>query len=179
MPFPYTNRNSKHASVTVRSPRFFNPTRIRFKWLGGRGSASRPGQRGFLGMALRRVVDNAYVKWERQASKSSKFENVEWVLPPSTTGEFTLDLIDASDSEDDFSYLAINEVEITADPVPTGGPLLAGTHDGCQWYRWQITKHGEPEVLIFEADSGGKAHSMHIYTCQGVMFTFPLPYSIV
>jgi len=166
MPSPYVLRDSVHPPVCVRSPTFFNPTRIRFRIKGGRGNAVRPGEPGFLGVALRRVVNGAYSKWFcRQASDpSTRYEEVEWVLPPGATGEYTLDIIDACEG----AHITVNDVEISAEPEATGGPLLAGTPDGRHWYRWQVTKHGEPEVIVFEADSHGQAQAMSIYTAQGV-----------
>ena len=79
MPSPYVLRDSKHPPVRVRSPAFFNPTRIRFRIKGGRGDAGSPGEPGFLGVALRRVVDGAYPKWfcRQSSDPSTRYEEIE------------------------------------------------------------------------------------------------------
>ena len=169
MPSPYALRHTVHSPIVVRSPRFFNPTRIRFKIQGGIGVAVKPNETGFLGVALRRVSDNAYVKWFRRSENSKTFREVEWVLPASTSGEFTLELIDSYGCGDEWGHVGLNDVEIFSDAMPTGGPLLSGTHDGRLWFRWQLNKRGEPELLCFEADEeGGVASTMYVYAYPDV-----------
>eukprot|EP00466_Bigelowiella_natans_P009528 jgi/Bigna1/141140/aug1.60_g15848 len=186
-PFPYALRDTMHAPVIVRSPIFYNPRRIRFKLLGGRGQPN-PTDSGFLGVGLRRVKDGKYVKWHRNLEKTDKFEGTEWLLPPSLEGGFTFDLIDRTQggADDELQHVGLNDVEIVGDDVPTGGPLLSGTVDGDQWFRWRINHLGEPEVLIFFSSTRShfgddteedepdaktvkrKVQSMHLYTCPGV-----------
>ena len=102
--------------VRVSSPSFCNPTEVSFRLGGGTGNDqySKPGDIGFLGVGLRNVDNDQYVKyhmrnkWNPQVPNPYYKDLVEWSL--SMKGCFVLEIIDSTSNG---HFAMLQDVSIT------------------------------------------------------------------
>eukprot|EP01062_Namystynia_karyoxenos_P069601 TRINITY_DN65061_c0_g1_i1.p1 TRINITY_DN65061_c0_g1~~TRINITY_DN65061_c0_g1_i1.p1 ORF type:complete len:2569 (+),score=758.73 TRINITY_DN65061_c0_g1_i1:58-7764(+) len=122
-PVPWTvdarDRVGDHAAVLVQSPPFCHPREISFQLMGGLGDLvwvdqNRvpvvPGQPGFLGVALRDLATDKYVRYQRNDKYREEFKTHTWDLGAGLSGCYTLDLIDAANGWE--AWAAIQNVHI-------------------------------------------------------------------
>ncbi len=144
IPTPFGGRDSSHNTIVFRSPEFqlYEAGDLSFYLLGGMGGQASPGDSfdalptsssssGFLGLALRRASDGAYLLSGRRSSsqQGSSWQQISWTeaeIATATAGDapderYTLDLIDSFSGG--WGWVVLDTVTIPGDvPMVVNAP---------------------------------------------------------